>query len=249
LPPVNDHKGCKGVSVAEARECYYLDGARNQQGPVPADEVARLIRGGTIRRDTMLWYAGLPEWQPAGQVSDFAPLFGQAPPPRPSAPPPAFPAAPPMQRMAPNAGAYQGQPRQVQAPQYGSAKSMGFVDAIKTCFRKYVDFKGRARRPEYWWFILFYFIVLTGLSILDGVMAALGLPGFFGFLGILGLVLPSLAVAVRRLHDTDRSGWMLLISLIPLVGSIIVIVFLCQRGTDGPNRFGSDDLAAAAEFD
>ena len=76
-------------------DCYYLDGARNQQGPVPADEIARLIRSGTIRRDTMIWYAGMPEWRPAGQVNDFAPLFAQtAPPPRPSAPPPTFPSAP-----------------------------------------------------------------------------------------------------------------------------------------------------------
>jgi hypothetical protein len=116
-------------------DCYYLDGARNQQGPVPADEIARLIRSGTIRRDTMVWSAGMPEWQPAGQVSDFAALFGQAPPARPSAPPsPAFPAAPAMPRTAPSVGAYQGQPRQAQVPQYGPARSMGFIEAIKTCF-------------------------------------------------------------------------------------------------------------------
>jgi uncharacterized membrane protein YhaH (DUF805 family) len=237
--------------VADARECYYLDGARAQQGPVPADEIARLIRGGTIRRDTMVWYAGMPEWRPAGQVNDFAPLFVQAapPPPRPSAPPPAFPSAPPMQRTMPNAGAYQGQPRPAQAAQYSPAKSMGFGGAIKACFSKYATFKGRARRPEYWWWILFYYLVLIGLSILDAVMISLGVPGFFGILGILALFLPTLAVAVRRLHDTDRSGWMLLLALIPLVGSIILIVFLCQRGTDGPNRFGVDEMAVATEFD
>src|SRR5437588_3711600 len=102
-------------------DCYYLDGARNQQGPVPADEIARLIRGGTIRRDTMVWHAGMPDWRPAGQVNEFASLFAQAPPP-PAAPrPPAFPPAAPMQRMAPNAGAYQGQVRPTQVPQYNSA--------------------------------------------------------------------------------------------------------------------------------
>jgi uncharacterized membrane protein YhaH (DUF805 family) len=231
---------------------YFLDGARNQQGPVPADEVARLIRGGTIRRDTMVWSAGMPEWRSAGQVNDLAPLFTQAapPPPRPSAPPPpAFPSAPPMQRAVPNAGSYQGQPRHAQAGPYNSAPSMGFIGAIKTCFSKYVDFKGRARRPEYWWWVLFNVLVGLALGIIDLVLASVGIPAVLSNLANLVFLLPSLAVGARRLHDTDRSGWWLLLWLIPLIGWIIVIVFLCQRGTEGPNRFGSDDLAVAAEFD
>jgi GYF domain 2 len=93
-------------------DCYYLDAGRNQQGPVPTEEIARLIRSGTIRRDTMLWYAGMPDWRPAGQVSEFASLFAQAAPPRPPAAPfspqpgrqgaaPSFPAAPPGRMAAP----------------------------------------------------------------------------------------------------------------------------------------------------
>ena len=66
-------------------DCYYLDAAGNQQGPVPTEEIARLIRGGMVRRDTMVWHAGLPDWAPAGQVSEFAALFAQAVPPRPPA--------------------------------------------------------------------------------------------------------------------------------------------------------------------
>jgi uncharacterized membrane protein YhaH (DUF805 family) len=220
-------------------DCYYLDGARNQQGPVAADEIARLVRSGTIRRDTMVWYAGMPEWSPAGQVSEFASLFGRASPP----------AAPPVQRTVPYAGAYQGQARASQAPQYGSAQSIGFGGAIKTCFSKYATFKGRARRPEFWWWYLFYSLVLLGLQIIDGVIAIAGGPPLLSLLGILALFVPTIAAAARRLHDTDRSGWMQLIALIPLVGIIILIVFLCQRGTDGPNRFGSDDSGVAAEFD
>lgn len=228
---------------------YYLDGARNQQGPVPAEEIARLIRSGTIRRDTLIWYAGMPDWRPAGQVNEFASLFAQAaPPPRPSMPPPAFPAAPPMQRTAPYAGAYQGQARPGQGPQYSSAKSMGFGGAIATCFRKYVDFKGRARRSEFWFFYLFYFLVVIALLTIDLIVFGPErgiLP--LTWLAVLVFLVPTLAVAVRRMHDQDRSGWMLLLYFIPLAGPIIVIVLLCLRGTDGPNRFGSDDLAA--EFD
>jgi len=109
-----------------------------------------------------------------------------------------------------------------------------------------------AARPngaEYWWWILFYVLALVGLSILDAIIAMVGLPALLASLGTLALFLPTLAVQVRRLHDTDRSGWWVLIGLIPLVGWIIILIFLCQRGTEGPNRFGSDDLAMAAEFD
>jgi uncharacterized membrane protein YhaH (DUF805 family) len=227
---------------------YYLDGARNQQGPVPPDEIARLARAGTIRRDTMVWSAGMSEWGAAGQVSELAPLFAQAaPPPRPAGPPPA---GPPMQRPMPAGGGYQGQPRPGPGPQYhAEAKHMGFMDAVKTVFSKYATFKGRARRPEYWWFYLFYFVVLVVLEIIDAVIANAGGPPLLSTIAVLAFFLPTIAVATRRLHDTDRSGWMQLIALIPIIGIIILIVFLCQRGTDGPNRFGPDDAGMAAEFD
>jgi uncharacterized membrane protein YhaH (DUF805 family) len=206
-------------------DCYYLDGARNQQGPVPADEIARLIRSGTIRRDTMIWYAGMPDWLPASQVREFAPLFAQAaPPPRPAA---------------------------AQYAQYDAAKRMGFIGAIKTCFYKYADFKGRARRPEYWWWTLFNVLLSIPLALLDVAIEGANGRGMLSNLVSLALLLPSLAVGARRLHDTDRRGWWQLLWFIPLIGWIIVIVFLCQRGTEGPNRFGpdDDDLAVAAEFD
>ncbi len=237
-----------------AEDVYYLDGARNQQGPVPGAEVARLIRNGTIRRDTLVWYAGMPEWRPASQVNDFASLFTQAAPP-PSRPPAApspqgFAAGPPMQRRAPTAGAYPSQAPQAQArQQYDAPKSMGFVGAVATCFRKYVDFSGRARRPEYWWFMLFYWLVLVVLTAVDAVIIGTrGGAGIFSGLAMLALFLPTLAVGVRRLHDTDRSGWWLLIGLVPLIGGIVLLVFMCLRGTEGPNRFGSDaDSAAVAD--
>src|SRR5262249_56594474 len=96
--------------MTEAREVYYLDGARNQQGPAPVAEIARHIRSGTIRRDTLVWYAGMPDWRPVDQVNEFASLFARAAPPRPPAAPslPPFPSTGPM-RMAPVAGVYPGQ--------------------------------------------------------------------------------------------------------------------------------------------
>jgi uncharacterized membrane protein YhaH (DUF805 family) len=106
---------------------------------------------------------------------------------------------------------------------------MSFTDAVRVCFQKYADFSGRARRSEYWWFYLFsliVFLVLYWVSTTLYVLAALG------------LVIPLLAVGVRRLHDTDRSGWYLLITLIPLIGGIILIVFLATPGAPESNQFG-----------
>src|SRR5262249_11183351 len=130
--------------------------------------------------------------------------------------------------------------------------NMGFMDAVKSVFRQYVGFSGRARRAEYWWFMLFYFLLMIGLVIIDTVIALAGIPvAVLSTLGSLGLFLPSLAVAVRRLHDIDRSGWWFLIGLIPLVGGIVLLIFACTRGTAGPNRFGEDPLdpGVAAHFE
>ena len=115
---------------------------------------------------------------------------------------------------------------------------MIFLEPIK----KYAVFTGRATRKEYWLFILFATVVNIILAIIDGVTGSFDSGTGFGVLsGIftLGIILPSIAVAVRRLHDTNRSGWMLLITLIPLVG-IWVIVLLCFASDKGTNRFGEN---------
>jgi uncharacterized membrane protein YhaH (DUF805 family) len=108
---------------------------------------------------------------------------------------------------------------------------MSLVDAVKTCFAKYVTFSGRARRSEYWWWALFYLIVAV---IFSGIGTAAHAPAL-GLVTIL-ILLPTLAVTIRRLHDTNRSGWWILIGLIPIVGSIILLVFTVQDSTPGPNN-------------
>jgi len=119
---------------------------------------------------------------------------------------------------------------------------MNMIEAVKAVFSKYATFEGRARRSEYWWFVLFNFIVSVVLAMLFGG----GGNGFggdiFSMIWTLATLLPSLAVGARRLHDTNRSGWWLLIALIPLIGMIVLIVFCASRGTPGPNRFGQDPL-------
>lgn len=121
-------------------------------------------------------------------------------------------------------------------------------------YRRYADFSGRSCRREYWMFTLLSVLIAFGAA---GLMFAGGLgtaegdrnPGIAFWIGgalitiwVLGSIIPSIAVQVRRFHDQDRSGWMILLGFIPYVGSIIVFVFMCLRGTHGPNRYGPDPL-------
>ncbi len=109
--------------------------------------------------------------------------------------------------------------------------------------RQYADFSGRARRKEYWMFLLFNIIISFVLGAIDGFIgtysAQFGL-GLFGGLYSLVILIPSLAVTVRRLHDTGRSGWTILLGLIPIVGAIILIVMLATEGKPGPNKYGAN---------
>ena len=116
---------------------------------------------------------------------------------------------------------------------------MGFGEAVSTCFSKYATFTGRARRPEYWYWVLFGVGVGIVATILDAIVFDTT-SSVFSILSSLGLLLPNLAVTVRRLHDIDRSGWWMFILLLPLIGAIVMFVFMCLRGTPGPNRFGQD---------
>lgn len=124
-------------------------------------------------------------------------------------------------------------------------------------YKRYADFSGRSRRMEYWMFRLFefgvFFVGFIVLGLLSGAAGSLGgdtaggLVGGFGFLALmlflLGSFVPGLAVTVRRLHDTGKSGWMILISLVPLVGPIALLVFLFSDGDRGDNQYGPDPKA------
>ena len=97
---------------------------------------------------------------------------------------------------------------------------MTFQESITTCFRKYADFTGRASRSEYWWFILFYMLASAAGSMISDIVDGLISIAF---------LLPILAAACRRLHDTNRSGWWQLIAFLPIIGFIVLIVFLVQE--------------------
>ena len=120
---------------------------------------------------------------------------------------------------------------------------MNFFDAIKSGFSGYFDFSGRSSRSEYWWFALFFTVVSFVPSLLDNTQDGIIL---ISILITFGLLIPMLAVQVRRLHDINRSGWWILISFVPLVGAILLIVWHCSKGTQGDNRFGKDPLGSEA---
>jgi uncharacterized membrane protein YhaH (DUF805 family) len=112
---------------------------------------------------------------------------------------------------------------------------MSFTDAIKSGFDHYVKFDGRASRPAYWWWFLFAILVAVAASIID---AAIGSFGVISGIAGLALLLPGLSVAIRRLHDTDHSGWWVLIGLIPIIGFIVLLVFYLRQSDPGENRYG-----------
>ncbi|MCD9903266.1 MULTISPECIES: DUF805 domain-containing protein [Streptomyces] len=114
------------------------------------------------------------------------------------------------------------------------------MDWYLAVLKNYAGFSGRARRKEYWMFTLISFVISLVLSIIGGLIGA----DFLSYIYAVAILIPTLAVGVRRLHDTSRSGWWLLIGLIPLVGFIILIVFLASEGKQEPNQYGTNPKLA-----
>jgi uncharacterized membrane protein YhaH (DUF805 family) len=131
---------------------------------------------------------------------------------------------------------------------------MSFVQAINSGFHRYVDFQGRSSRSEYWYWFLFYFLISLGFGVLEAIagIAGGGAPNAISTaikllddLVDIAFFLPTIAIAVRRLHDTNRSGWWYLIAF-TIIGLIPLIIWFCTRGTIGENPFGPDPLGTTA---
>ena len=121
-----------------------------------------------------------------------------------------------------------------------------YLEVLK---KKYAQFSGRARRKEYWYFALFNVIISIALSVLDVVLGTYSKGGGIGLLdGIytLAILIPAIAVTVRRLHDTGRSGWWLLIGFIPLIGGLILLFFMVLDSKPGANEYGENPKGDAA---
>ena len=121
---------------------------------------------------------------------------------------------------------------------------MTFIEAVQACFKKYATFTGRAGKAEFWWFFLFQIVVSFALSMVSEMLR--GLAG-------LALLLPALAVGARRLHDIDKSGWLQLLWLIPLIGWAVLIYWAVQPSGpaneygDGPAAAGAADVVPSAQ--
>ncbi|PZX24237.1 DUF805 domain-containing protein [Rhodobacter capsulatus] len=245
-------------------KAWHYAWAGKSEGPVDELVIRDLIRAGRVKADTLVWSGGMANWDRADRHFAFAPqpLAPAAPP----AGPPAMPGAAYPGAGYPGAGSHG-------AGASGAAPARSFIEAIKVCFQKYVTFRGRASRSEYWWFFLFCLLLGFVGGILETTMGRDG--AVLSGLVSLATFLPSLSVTVRRLHDTDRSGWWVggfylalipaglmigllgvatqaaggtpeaaalavfgLMSLLSLAYMIAMFVFMCSRGTPGPNRFG-----------
>jgi len=114
-----------------------------------------------------------------------------------------------------------------------------YLEALK----KYATFGGRARRKEYWMFYLFNIIITFALGFIEGF---LGSPGVVGMLYSLAILIPCIAVSVRRLHDTNRSGWWLFIALVPAIGAIVLLIFMVQDSKPDQNQYGANPKEATA---
>lgn len=187
---------------------WYYAVEGTSHGPVSAAEFDHLVATGTIRSDTLVWQEGMEDWLPYGRAASVERTTAM-PPPRPVS----------------------------DTADPARADANTFVGALKDGFTRYVDFKSRSTRRQFWWWTLWSVLFSIGSAIVDGALG-MGDSGPVGLLVSLAMLLPSIAVAIRRLHDIGRTGWWYLIVLVPLIGWIVLIVFFCTKTQEEANRWG-----------
>ena len=114
---------------------------------------------------------------------------------------------------------------------------MTFQDAVRKCFENYATFSGRAARPEFWWFALFLFLANIVLGLIDAAILPTDVSLLAPLFG-LATIVPAVAVSVRRLHDIGKSGWWVLLHLIPVIGFLVMLYFYVQPTEPGANEYG-----------
>jgi uncharacterized membrane protein YhaH (DUF805 family) len=119
---------------------------------------------------------------------------------------------------------------------------MGFGEAVSVGFKKSFVWEGRASRAEFWWFELAQLLILVAAAIIDQIIGT----GVLYIIAAIALILPAIAVLVRRLHDTDRTGWWFWIYLLPVIGLIVILVFTLTGGDEGDNKYGPNPYGSVA---
>ena len=218
-------------------------------GPCTGGELARLARKGTVMPDTLVWREGMTEWVRASKLAKLWERTTQPPSPtvaadlklevaphraqeRFSVPPGGH-----VHEQFSGSAAASRSSRAEDRRSSSDGDSASFLWAIQQCFLKYFDFSTRARRAEYWYFILFQVLLFLALSTLFFVSPRLAdnLWSVFN----LALTIPTLSVSTRRLHDVGRSGWWQLICL-TLIGVLVLLFWFAQPGEEGDNDYGED---------
>ena len=197
--------------MSQSDAWFYLSGSESK-GPFSREQIAALASEGAIDARTQVWSEG-SGWRPLADT-DLLRAPGSGPAGRSSVP---------LVSARPESG----------------PRSVGFMEATRLFFSNYATFSGRASRSEYWYAVLF--VVLSSVVAASLDVALFGNSGHIDPISSiwqLALLIPGISVAVRRLHDTDRTGWNYLWLFLPVIGAIILIVFFCQRGSPGPNRYG-----------
>lgn len=205
---------------------YFIFSNNSQSGPFPLEEIKQRLQFGELSAQTLVWQTGMTDWVP---ISNIIPGAAAAHPFPPSNIP-----------VFANPGE--------QAIDFANHKfeRYGPVSATKKVLSNYVNFNGRATRSEYWFFVLAMFIIYSLIFIIDTI-AIVGKNQFLALVSVflnllsLGLLLPSLAVAVRRLHDIGKSGWYIFMYLIPLVGPFIVLYYYICDSQRGRNQWGQSE--------
>lgn len=216
---------------------FYYNVNGNNAGPVSAEELVNLAKQGEINRDTLVWRQGYEDWK---KLSESEIDVSFLPPPIKAAPQPVAAQTPPPMRFN---QAYAGQ---TQMAASGENVFMYYINA----FKQYVTFQGRARRKEYWFFTLFHLLAFILLVIIENAVGAtyniyldyytVYPIGILSSIYLIASALPQLAVTVRRLHDTGKSGWLYLLMFIPIIGAIVILVFTCMDSQFGANQYGEN---------
>lgn len=191
-------------------EWYYSEHKRDRQGPVTHAELARKARD--LAPGSKVWRSGLIEWEPLER--HFAVPHDEAPEVETSGP---------WSNTGPGSDT---DPAPVE-----------ITEAVADGWRRWSQLRGRSNRAHYWFWVLFCFVMSSVLGALDDAVMGAQSGALTLVFGLVTLV-PSVTVAVRRLHDRGRSGWWLLLWVVPVLGWIILLIWFASRGTPGPNRYG-----------
>ena len=241
-----------------AEQWYYADG-KDPVGPFPAEHMTDMVRAGRIKPETMVWQDGMEGWEPAGDH-----FFRRAPETAATGADPHSGATNYAARIAQrhqqegklssaDPRAYADASIERERAQrgigadgmYAGAPSRGFFEAIKICFRKYATFKGRASRSEYWWFALFVMLASIAGAIAEGSMGEDGTA--ISAVITIATFLPSISAQVRRLHDTDRSGWWVGGYLLAsLCGGLVIALTVISSGVQDPAAMAGMSAALLA---